>query len=379
MSDIVHYGKFFSPSKGGIESVTKSLALGAINKGYSVSVICFSKDVLTTKIVTFDSLVVVQNPISLTVFSQPLGVQYVKQCLIAGANCKIVHLHLPNMLGALIALLLSKNVRLVVHWHSDVINKGIVGRISRLIEIIILRRANKIIATSLVYANSSKVLHSFLYKVEVIPIGVPDLEKRDEFFDLPSELSRKCFEKKIILSIGRLVYYKGFHVLVDAAKYCNMEVIIVIVGTGPMYIELQRTINRLKLGDRVILLGDVSDDFLEALLHRSSLFCLPSISRAEAFGVVLLEAMRHGLPIVASAISGSGVSWVNEHGVSGINVPPEDPVALAEACNVILTSSKLRESLAMGARNRYLVEFTEEVSIKKTLKLYNSLVQLSTT
>ena len=374
MTDIIHFGKFFFPSKGGIESVTKSLALGAINEGYSVSVICFSKTVSSTETTTYESILVVQNPIRLTAFSQPLGIQYIKQCFLAGSNSKIVHLHLPNMLGALIALFLSKNVSIVVHWHSDVINKGIIGRILQFIEILILRRANEIISTSSVYANHSKVLCSFLHKVTIIPIGVPDKSKEGDVYYIPLELSRKFSDKKIITAIGRLVYYKGFHVLIEAASYCNAQSIILIVGTGPMYNELQQKINQLKLENRVFLLGQVSDNFLEALLQKSTLFCLPSISRAEAFGVVLLEAMRHGLPIVASEIPGSGVSWVNKHGVSGLNVPPEDPLALAEAINIILSTPKLRELYSEGARNRYLEEFRDEISINKTMNLYKKLI-----
>ena len=120
-----------------------------------------------------------------------------------------------------------------------------------------------------------------------------------------------------------------------------------------------------------MLAGRLSDAALHALFQRATLCCLPSTYRAEAFGVVLLEAMTYGLPIVASDIPGSGVPWVNQHGVSGLNVPVGDPVGLAQACNKLLSSPELRGRLSDGARQRFTSEFTEAVSIKRMMHVYD--------
>lgn len=106
----------------------------------------------------------------------------------------------------------------------------------------------------------------------------------------------------------------------------------------------------------------------------ATIYCLPSTYRAEAFGVVLIEAMSYGLPIVASDIPGSGVPWVNQHGVSGLNVAIGDAKALAEACNQILESEDLRSTLSKGARQRFLAEFTEDVSVKRMISVYDNLL-----
>jgi glycosyltransferase involved in cell wall biosynthesis len=112
----------------------------------------------------------------------------------------------------------------------------------------------------------------------------------------------------------------------------------------------------------------------QALFDRAALYCLPSAHRAEAFGVVLLEAMSYGLPTVATDIPGSGVPWVNQNGESGLNVPAGDPVALAEACNQVLESAELRSRLSTGARQRFVSEFTEEIPVKRMMHVYDQVL-----
>ena len=125
--------------------------------------------------------------------------------------------------------------------------------------------------------------------------------------------------------------------------------------------QLQEAIVQDGVEDRVVLAGRLSDATLHVLFERANLFCLPSTYRSEAFGVVLLEAMTYGLPIVATDIPGSGVPWVNQHGFSGLNVASGDAKALADACNQILRSEELRSRLSKGARQRFVAEFTEDV------------------
>jgi glycosyltransferase involved in cell wall biosynthesis len=255
-----------------------------------------------------------------------------------------------------------------------VINKGLLGKILRPLESAILRRADCIVATSQVYANASESLRTYKNKISVVPIGVPAarLDRTDS--DLPASIDQLISGRKIILSVGRLVPYKGFNVLIDAAKHLSNDSLVVIVGSGPLQQKLQQAIEVAGVKDRVFLAGRLSDTALHALFKRASLYCLPSTYRAEAFGVVLLEAMTYGLPIVATNIPGSGVPWVNQHGTSGLNVPVEDPVALAQACNQILVSPELQGRLSDGARMRFTSEFTEAVSIKRIMRIYDQML-----
>lgn len=373
MANIVHFGKYYFPDAGGIESVTVSLARGAAMAGHHVSVICFEKTP-ANKNEVMDGVHVTRAPIAKLLASQPLGFNYFFQCLSAAKNADIVHLHAPNMLGALCALFLPLKTRLLVHWHSDVINKGLLGKILRPLESALLRRANSIVATSQVYADASEALAPFKSKIAVVPIGVPDAKHQGNDTRLSPALEERLVDRKIILAVGRLVPYKGFDVLIEAAHQLAKDSVVVIVGGGPLQEELQLAVELGGVKDRVLLAGRLSDAALHALFERATVYCLPSTYRAEAFGVVLLEAMAYGLPIVASDIPGSGVPWVNQHGVSGLNVPVSDPKALAEACNLILDSAQLQAKFSEGARQRFLTEFTEDVSVKRMMVTYDSLV-----
>jgi len=373
MAKIVHFGKYYYPDTGGIESVTNSLARGCASAGHSISVVCFEKTPAKSKEV-IDGVHVIRAPIAGLVASQPLGFKYFSLCLKSAKQVDIVHLHAPNMLAALSALFIKSKTRLLVHWHSDVINKGLLGKILRPLESALLKRADCIVATSQVYADESETLAPYRDKITVVPIGVPDAKHTGKDSNLPLQLQENIFGKKIILAVGRLVHYKGFDVLIQATKDLSTDSMVVIVGGGPLQSDLEKLIDSVGVADRVLLAGRLSDEALHALYERAALFCLPSTCRAEAFGVVLLEAMSYALPIVASDIPDSGVPWVNQHGMSGLNVPIGDRKALAQACSQILSSMELRNKFAHGARERFMAEFTEDIFVERMMTVYGRLV-----
>lgn len=377
MASIVHFGKYYFPDAGGIESVTLSLAKGAAAAGYAVTVVCFKKsDASDTEFI--NGVRIVRTPIWRLFVSQPLAWRYFLGCLRESLRADIVHLHAPNMLASLCAILVPKRIKLIVHWHSDVVGKGPLGYLFTPLTFLLLKRANLVIATSQVYAKASAPLRWFDSKLTVVPIGVQDPiglhSVKSEFLNLPPDLVKKADGKKIILSIGRLVPYKGFNVLIDATHYLAKDVVVFIVGVGPLKQVLEAAIANAKLSDQIYLIGRQSDETLGALYKSATLFCLPSIVRSEAFGVVLLEAMACGLPVVATDIPGSGVPWVNMNDVSGINVAVGDPLALANACNLIIKSPSLRLRYSIGARERFLSTFTEDASVNRVLEIYKSLI-----
>jgi len=374
MANIVHFGKYYFPVPGGIESVTLGLARGAVIARHSVSVICFRKSKEKCEEV-IDGVLVFRSPITKFISTQPIGFKYIYLCLKAAKRADVIHLHAPNILAAICAFFIGNNARLLVHWHSDIIGKGLLGKIVSPLESALLRRADCIVATSRAYADSSEMLAPFQGKIAIVPIGVSEERLRAVRGGLPPHIEERVSGKKIILSVGRLVPYKGFDVLIHSARYLSPDSVVVIVGGGPLHGDLQEAIDSAGVSDRVLLVGRLDDAELNALFEMATLYCLSSSYRAEAFGVVLLEAMAYGLPIVASNIPGSGVPWVNQHGVSGMNVPVGDPIALAQACNQILGSVELRERLSSGARNRFLSEFTEEISIKRMMACYDQILK----
>ncbi|MBQ0941882.1 glycosyltransferase [Ideonella sp. 4Y16] len=364
---VVHWAKFYPPEMGGMESVAVSLARGAAQAGWQVEVVCFAKVHLPSG-PDGQGVQVWRAPVRWAPASQPLSLRYLWQAWRRGRQADVVHLHVPNMLAALAALALPRRTRVLVHWHSDVVGKGLLGRVLAPLERALLRRADRVVATSQAYADGSPSLRGIGHRLRVVPIGVP--EPAVEAGALDPAVQAWLGPRRLVLAVGRLVPYKGFATLMDAAAALPSDAAVVIVGGGPLHDELSQRIAAAGLGQRVLLAGRQGDAELAALLRRAALFCLPSVERSEAFGVVLVEAMTHGLPIVATRIPGSGVPWVNADGESGLNVPPGDAQALAQACTRLLTDEPLRAALAQGARRRYEAVFTEAASVQAMLAVY---------
>ena len=377
MAKIVHWGKHYPPDMGGIESVTCSLAQGARRQGHSVCVVCFG-DTDAEPTIDDDGVEVIRVRAAAKLASQPLGWRYFRLLLREGRQADIVHLHAPNMLAALASVMLGKRPRLVVHWHSDVIDKGLLGHLLRPLETMLLRRADRVICTSPPYFDASQPLKKFSNKVVVIPLGAPDRQSTSEEIadqQLPDELRDRLKGRQLILSIGRLVPYKGFEHLIDAAAMLPADTVVVIVGSGPLKPALDERVAKAGLQDRVILAGRLNDQELRALFARSEIYCMSSVERSEAFGVVLIEAMSWQIPIVATEIPGSGVPWVNNHGESGLNVTPGNSKLIANALTLILDDKDLQLRLALGARQRFEREFIEEIAITRIANLYESLIR----
>ncbi|AXE35836.1 glycosyltransferase [Chromobacterium phragmitis] len=379
---VLHLGKHYHPDQGGIETVTQNIAEGAARAGCDVAVLCFG-DVERLSRERVGDVEVLRAPIWRKAASQPIGWQYFRAFLRCAREYDIVHAHAPNMLAALAVVLARVPSRLVVHWHSDVVNKGWLGRMMHPLEWLMLRRADAVIATSQAYADASPLLRRFRDKVRVVPIGIEDPKLVDNRSVSAPALAQACgyagqpaeesHDDRIVLAIGRLVPYKGFEVLVEAARELPPGCRIVIVGGGEGRAELESRIARYGVGDKVQLAGRLDDGSLRSLFQRATLFCLPSVSRAEAFGVVLLEAMAHGLPIIASDITGSGVPWVNSHEETGLNVPVGDARALAAAITSLLAEPERLERMRAAARRRFEAEFTAETATRRVLELYAAL------
>jgi len=379
---VVHFGKFYFPEVGGIEAVTASVAEGAERAGYAVSVVCFEGDHPVARRETVNRVAVVRAKQSLNVASQPLSLDYVRRALRAARNAAVVHLHAPNLLAALCSLWLHPHTRLLVHWHGDIRNKGLLGHVIRPLERRYLQRADVIVVTSEVYGRTSEALVPFQDKLRVVPIGVPDPAAIVEADGHAATSRTDAWEsqlngRRVILSVGRLVPFKGFDVLVNAASRLADDVAVVIVGDGPERAYLQARIEATGLGDKVFLTGSLpgrqTGGTLHRLFQRADLYCLPSVDRSESFGVVLIEAMAYGTPCLVSDIPGSGVNWVSEAGVSGATFPVSDSAALARQAMRLLDDPRELRRLGEGARARYLALFTEDMATKRMLDVYEAL------
>jgi rhamnosyl/mannosyltransferase len=175
----------------------------------------------------------------------------------------------------------------------------------------------------------------------------------------------------LILSVGRLIYYKGFEYAVQAMR--DIQGQLLLIGDGPLRGALEALARRCGVADRVHFLGEIHNNAIAAYYHACDLFMLPSIARSEAFGIVQLEAMAAGKPVVNTALD-SGVPFVSRHGESGLTVEPKYPKALAEAVNSLLKNPTWMRRLGEAGRQRVQVEFSKEVMAARVLDLYKKLL-----
>lgn len=365
---IVHFAKFYPPEYGGIESITEALAEDHSAAGHKVTVVCFTHKPQDRKTKT-----AFQNPRILrqkTNFkgSQPLSVTYFLTAIREGRRADLVHVHAPNLLASFATLFLRRCTKVVVQWHGD-IQKGWKNILVRPLENLMLSRADSIICTSQNYADGSPILRPFIDKISVIPLGIEEVVAHD-FNPHANQRSRD-----FILFVGRLVPYKGLQYLLNAMPLVSSDLDLVIAGTGPLRQELEARTEELNLSNRVTFVGRCSEEELHSLFWNAKLFCLPSFDKREAFGVVLLEAMRMSVPVVTFDIKDSGVPWVNQDGITGIVVSEIKSSALAGAIEKLACDEQLRRRLSVGARQRFLAEFQRKKMCESFLESYTKIVK----
>lgn len=358
---IVHFAKYYPPEYGGVESVTESLAEDHAAAGHNVEVVCFTSE--AARVDCKERLILRRLQVQAVKASQPLAISYIGACKRAARDADVVHVHTPNILAALAVLLLPRCVRVVIHWHADIEGKGFIGHLVRPIERAMLRRANLIVATTEAYAKASAALVPFAERIKIIPIGIADFETKPQF---------ESAQPPYVFFVGRLVPYKGLDVLLDAIPRVRNEMEFRIVGAGPQECELKAQARRLGITDRIKFMGRIDDRQLQEQFAGAAVFCLPSVNRLEAFGVVLLEAMRAGRAVIATDIAGSGVPWVN---ATGINVPVGDPQALAQALDRLLADPQEISSLGQRARARFEKKFSRDVMSARFLEAYEQLLK----
>ena len=269
----------------------------------------------------------------------------------------------------LAVFLTRPKAKIILHWHSDIIRQKKLLKLYAPLQTWLLKKADKIVITTPTYVEGSSTLKKYKDKITCIPIGIDNKELTVNETKL-NELKKEYKGKKIVFYLGRLVYYKGIEYLIEASKSLPDDTIILIAGIGELKDKLQKQIHSYNLEDKVKLLGKIPFEELGAYYQLCDIFCLPSTERSEAFGVVQIEAMAFGKPVISTSIKGSGVDWVNLNNVSGIIVPPKDANKLAEAIIELLTDEKKYQQLSIGAKKRYEEEFTKEKMVEKFRNLY---------
>lgn len=286
----------------------------------------------------------------------------------------IVHLQYPaDPMAHLSYALLPRSVKRVIGWHSDIVRQKGLLKLYRPLLNHSLRGADAIIAATPAHVSSSEQLAPVrdTAKFRIVPYGF-DLTRFEKRPALADDIRRRHAGAFLLFALGRHVYYKGFEFLIRALASLP-DAVLALGGQGPITGELQRVAREAGVADRVRFVGRIPDEELPAWYHACDVFCLPSVERAEAFGIVQVEAMACGKPVVCCQL-GNGVNWVNRDGETGLTVPPADAAALAGALARLQGDSSLRARLGEQGRRRAWSEFTSAAMAKATLAVYREVL-----
>jgi glycosyltransferase involved in cell wall biosynthesis len=375
---VLQISKFYAPIRGGIEAVAQELTEGLNRAGVRADVLC-SNQSLRKSSEQFAAGYTVHRAASIGMFmSTSMAPSMIRHLCEMGSEYDVLHVHMPDPMSALALLMARPRRAVVVHWHSDVIRQRLALKVYEPLQRWILNRADAVIATSEAYAESSGPLQAWRNKVCVIPIGISPPGEADQASADKVEALRKRFGgRRIVFALGRMTYYKGFDVLIEAAARLPDDCVVLIGGDGPLHSHYSSMVAGRGLTGKVCMLGHIHGADLQSHFAACDVFCLPSTARAEAYGVAMVEAMAAGKPVVASNIAGSGMPWVNVDGRTGFNVPVRQPGALADALLSLLDNTARREQFGAAARQRYTDQFSAELMTQRTLALYHRLPVLT--
>lgn len=367
---VLHVFKTYYPdSFGGVEQVIRQIALSAASHGVESRVFTLSKSTSHTRRVRESGTDVIQAPVHLDVASTPMSLSALKPFREACAWADVIHYHFPWPFGDLLHLLARPGKPTVLTYHSDVVKQQVLLQFYRPLMTYLLRSMDAIVGTSPNYVRTSETLAAFQDKVSVIPIGVqessypvPSREKLDHW--------RGRFGEKFFLFVGVIRYYKGLHILLDAMAGTNFPV--VIVGSGPFEQQLREQAARLGL-QNLHFVGALPDEDKVALFKLCYGVVFPSHLRSEAYGITLLEGAMSGKPLISLEI-GTGSSYINLDGETGLVVPPDDPGALREAMERLYRTPELAAKMGARARARFEKMFTADRMSEAYVDLYRKVL-----
>lgn len=384
MKSLLQISNYLYPNIGGIEQVARDIENALSGEEIEQKIICFNEDAQDGDYICkrsqtvhdkVDGIEVIRCGCVAKVASQSVSLTYPKELkrVLKDFCPDIVILHYPNpFVASFLLKMLDKKTKFILYWHLDITKQKLLGKLFHGQNIKLLERADRIVATSPNYIEGSPYLNKFKEKCTVIPNCV-----RQERLKVTELSGRKALDirannkdKALVFACGRHVPYKGMTYLVKASKLLDDSFRIFIGGSGELTEELKKEAE----GDnKITFLGRVSDEDLVAYYEASDIFCFPSITKNEAFGLSLAEAMCFGKPAVTFTIDGSGVNYVSLNGVTGIECPNGDSKAYAEAIMKLAKDEKMRKEYGENAKKRINDNFTAKIFEKNIIKLLNEL------
>ena len=363
MKKILQISNYLYPNRGGIEQIAQYIMNSLSEDGYPQRLICFNETARDGDHVcrrgetardTVDGVEVTRCGCFAKIRSQSLSVTFHRELkrLLRDFRPDIVIFHYPNpLMAASLLRLLPDGTKLIVYWHLDIVKQKLLrllftGQNRRL-----LRRADLLIATSPPYVDGSPWLSAVREKCVIVPncISAARMQPTDAAYAAAEEIRRTYPGKILCVAVGRHTQYKGFEYLIRAAKTLDSRFAFLITGAG----EETEKLKQEAAGDpRICFLGVVDDTTLKGCLLAADIFCFPSITKNEAFGLALAEALYYGKPAVTFTIPGSGVNYVCPDGECGLEAPNRDVAAYSERLKRLGDDPALRERLGENGRKR---------------------------
>src|SRR6056297_1754316 len=368
---ILHVGKGYWPNLGGMETITRQLAEGAVKEGFEVKVLAFGANYSRE---TLNSVEIIWVPTLFNFGRAPISHLFRRIFNDLLENADIVHFHCPNPLTELVWLTMTPGIRkkkfCVCSYQSDPLKPVLLLPFYKILTRAFLGSCNRIAASSEQYRDSSPLLRGFKDKVRVIPLGVDTTDNLEVSEQNRTKMGNilSGLPSPRILFAGRFVYYKGLEYLLRAVGKVK-GISCILIGDGPRRKELEKLAGKLGISERVLFPGHLEESLYRAVFERSDLFVLPSVYRTEAFGLVALEAMAAGMPLITTEI-GTATSVYNMDGVTGYVVPPFHVSMLAERIKDLAFNAELRNRMGKNAYDHVRKNYSSEMMIEKYLDLY---------
>ncbi len=344
---LLQVAKFFNPDTGGIETVTEQISEMLVDHGISADVLCTTLNGDYNEI--HRNYKVIRCASNVGVGNKRFSVQYLRYIKDMSHDYDCALVHMPNPFAALAMLLFWKKP-IVLLWHADTPQKW-VRLLAGWVDRKIASRSVRVIGPTPIHLKESYIADYLLPAGVVIPypFNAKRLPQATGVSKIALDVRKWARGRKLAIAIGRVVPYKGFDVLIDAAARFDEKLAAIIVGGGALLDKHRETIRSSGVADRIMCVGAVSDQELADLLSMASIGCMPSVSAAEMYGVAQVEAMSFHMPVVSTRLARSGVSYVNRNYETGLVVEPRDANELAAAMNILVSDAALYDRLSKGA------------------------------
>lgn len=352
---VIHVFKTYLPdTHGGMEECIRQLCLQTSRHGVDNTVLTLSEMVSSREVSSRPECELIRFPVTVDMASTPMSISLFLQYKACIHGADLIHYHFPWPFADLLHVAHRIKTPYVLTYQSDIVKQATLKHAYAPLMKRFLSGAGAITVASPNYLESSVDLAPFKARCQIMPLGLDEKSYPEASADLLDHWRQRVGEN-FFLFVGVLRYYKGLQFLVDAIAGTGHRV--VIAGRGPMEDKLKEQVRALGLESQVIFTGFLANEDKVALFHLCRAFVFPSHLRSEAYGIGLVEAAMYGRPMISCEI-GTGTTFINQHKLTGLVVPPRDPAALRQAMNTLVEDARLSSEMGAAARKRYEEHFT---------------------